>query len=117
MKRKQQDSPLAATACQLRGGQTHPFGALRGFVPLGAGEEMMYRQLREAIPVLDAAVGKLVRLSGGFDVRCRSEESGEKLRQFLRYVPCGRGQVHRYGRLLLFRLLLRFEAYKLHMYL
>ena len=93
MKRKQQDSPLAATACQLRGGQTHPFGALRGFVPLGAGEEMMYRQLREAIPVLDAAVGKLVRLSGGFDVRCRSEESGEKLRQFLRHVPCGRGQV------------------------
>ena len=93
MKRKQKEKPLAATACQLRGGQSHPFGALKGFVPLGTGEEMMYRQLREAIPVLDAAISKLVRLSGGFEVRCRSRESQEKLEKFLREVPCGRGQV------------------------
>lgn len=93
MKRKQKDTPLAATACQLRGGQSHPFGALKGFVPLGTGEEIIYRQLREAIPVLDAAVGKLVRLSGGFDVKCRNRESQEKLEKFLREMPCGRGQV------------------------
>ena len=93
MKRKQQDTALTASACQLRGGQTHPFGALRGFVPLGAGEEYIYRQLREAIPVLDAAVGKLTRLSGGFGVQCRSRESQEKLEKFLQSVPCGRGQV------------------------
>ena len=93
MKRKQQDIPLAATACQLRSGQSHPFGALKGFVPLGAGEEQIYRQLREAIPVLDAAVGKLVRLSGGFDVRCRGKESQRKLEHFIKNVPCGRGQV------------------------
>ena len=93
MKRKQQDTPLAASACQLRGGQGHPFGALKGFMPLGAGEEQIYRQLREAIPVLDAAVGKLVRLSGGFTVKCRSRESQEKLEIFLKTVPCGRGQM------------------------
>lgn len=93
MKRKQQDRALTANACQLRGGQIHPFGALRGFVPLGVGEEQIYRQLREAIPVLDAAVGKLTRLSGGFGVECRSRESQEKLENFLRFVPCGRGQV------------------------
>ena len=93
MKRKQQDIPLAATACQLRNGQSHPFGALRGFVPLGTGEELVYRQLREAIPVLDAAVGKLTRLSGGFSVRCRNRDSQEKLEKFLREMPCGRGQI------------------------
>ena len=93
MKRKHQDRALTANACQLRGGQTHPFGALRGFVPLGTGEEHIYRQLREAIPVLDAAVGKLTRLSGGFEVQCRNRESQEKLESFLRTVPCGRGQV------------------------
>ncbi len=92
MKRKQQGVSVAATACQLRSGQGHPFGALKGFVPLGTGEEQIYRQLREAIPVLDAAVGKLVRLSGGFDVSCRSKESEAKLKNFLRHVPCGRGQ-------------------------
>ena len=93
MKRKHQDIPLAATACQLRSGQSHPFGALKGFVPLGTGEEHIYRQLREAIPVLDAAVGKLTRLSGGFQVHCRSKESQQKLEKFLREMPCGRGQV------------------------
>ena len=92
MKRKQQGVPVTATACQLRSGQGHPFGALKGFVPLGTGEEQIYRQLREAIPVLDAAVGKLVRLSGGFEVCCRSKESQEKLEKFLRNVPCGHGQ-------------------------
>ena len=66
--------------------------ALRGYVPLGTGEERIYRELREAIPVLDAAVGKLVRLSGGFSIRCRNDEAQEKLTQFLRTVPCGRGQ-------------------------
>ena len=93
MKRKHQDGALSANACQLRSGQVHPFGALRGFVPLGIGEEHIYRQLREAIPVLDAAVGKLTRLSGGFGVQCRNRESQEKLENFLRFVPCGRGQV------------------------
>ena len=84
---------MAAQACQLRSGNSHPFGALRGFVPLGGGEERIYRELREAIPVLDAAVGKLVRLSGGFQVKCKNEQAQKKLESFLRTVPCGRGQV------------------------
>ena len=93
MKRKKKDMAVAAQACQLRGGEVHPFGALRGFVPLGTNEDRVYRQLREAIPVLDAAVGKLVRLSGGFGVKCRNAESQRRLEQFLKTVPCGRGQV------------------------
>ncbi len=93
MKRKQQQSSLSATACQLRGTRGHPFSALKGFVPLGTGEDMVYRQLREAIPVLDAAVGKLVRLSGGLEVSCKNRTAQEKLEKFLRTVPCGRGQV------------------------
>ena len=92
MKRKRKEStPVAVT--QLRGGETHPFGALRGFSALGGGEERLYRQLREAIPVLDAAVGKLVRLTGGFTVRCPDGESQRKLAAFLKTCPCGRGQV------------------------
>ena len=90
-RRKKQEQTVAAT-CQLRSGQVHPFGALRSFVPLGGGEERIYRELREAIPVLDAAVGKLVRLSGGFAVQCRNEKAQKKLEDFLKNVPCGRGQ-------------------------
>ncbi len=43
--------------------------------------------------MLDAAVGKLVRLSGGFTPRCRSHAAQAQLEQFLKSVPCGRGQV------------------------
>ena len=93
MKRKQKERTVSAAAGQLRTGESHPFGALRGFAPLGGGEERVYRELREAVPVLDAAVGKLVRLSGGFGVKCRSAKAQEKLEEFLRTVPCGRGQV------------------------
>ncbi len=82
-----------SAACQLRMGQTHPFGALRGFVPLGRGEERVYREIREAIPVLDAAIGKLVRLTGGFSVRCSSTQSLRALEEFLKTVPCGHAQV------------------------
>ena len=91
MKSKRKETQVAAV-CQLRNGEVHPFGALRAFTPLGTGEEQMYRELREAVPVLDAAVGKLVRLTGGFDVRCRNAQAQQKLQTFLREVPCGRGQ-------------------------
>ena len=91
MKWKRKKKPMAAV-CQLRSGEVHPFGMLRGFTPLGTGEEQVYRQLREAVPVLDAAVGKLVRLTGGFSVKCVSPAAEEKLKGFLQNVPCGRGQ-------------------------
>lgn len=54
---------------------------------------MLYRQIREAIPVLDAAVEKLVRLSSGFTVVCKQKEAQSRMDEFLRTVPCGRGQM------------------------
>ena len=92
LKRKKKEEQTVAAVCQLRDGRNHPFGALRGYIPLGTGQERIYRELREAIPVLDAAVGKMVRLSGGFQVECRNKTAQEKLNQFLKTVPCGRGQ-------------------------
>ena len=93
MRSKRKEGGTVAVSCQLRSGQSHPFSALRSFTPLGAGEERMYRQLREAIPVLDAAVGKLVRLSGGFQVKCRDNVAQQRLEAFLKTVPAGYGQV------------------------
>ena len=94
MKRKKNEAPGTVPAvCQLRDGSSHPFGALRNYTPLGTGEERVYRELREGIPVLDAAVGKLVRLTGGFQAECRNPAAQQKLNDFLGTVPCGRGQV------------------------
>ena len=93
MKRKKKDTGTVSAMCQLRSGDIHPFGSLRGFTPLGSGEERIYRQMREAIPVLDAAVGKMVRLCGGFSVSCSDAKAQNALEAFLMTVPCGRGQV------------------------
>ena len=93
MKRKKTETGTVAAVCQLRSGNAHPFGAMRSFQPLGGGEERIYRELREALPVLDAAVGKMVRLCGGFQPKCRNPEAQERLEKFLKTVPCGRGQV------------------------
>ena len=91
-KRKQAPAAAAATS-QLRRAGDHPFGALRGFVPLGTGEERVYRELREAIPLLDAAIEKLVRLTGGFTVKCPDPAVQARLAAFLRSVPSGNGQI------------------------
>ncbi len=91
--KRKEGGGAVAVSCQLRSGQSHPFGALRSFTPLGAGEERIYRQLREAIPVLDAAVGKLVRLSGGFSVKCRDKNAQAALEKFLKTMPAGYGQI------------------------
>ena len=93
MRKKREKTGGSAAVCQLRSGVTHPYGAIRGYVPLGGGEERIYREVREAVPVLDAAVGKLIRLSGGIRVKCRSAAAQEKLNGFLQSVPCGHGQV------------------------
>ena len=81
-----------ATATQLRCGHGHPFGSLRAYVPLGGSEYRLYQSMREALPILDAAIEKLVRLSGSMTVRCRNPEAERRLNEFLRTVPCGYGQ-------------------------
>ena len=93
MKRKKKDTGAVAAVCQIRSGNAHPFGAMKGFTPLGGNEERVYREMREAIPVLDAAVSKMVRLCGGFEVKCRNREAQKRLEEFILTVPCGRGQV------------------------
>lgn len=79
-------------AVQIREGGRHPFGVLDGYVPLGHGEIAIYRAIREAVPIVDAAIWKIVRLSGGVKVTCRDRKAQEGLDWFLRHVDTGRGQ-------------------------
>ena len=82
----------AAQAVQLRGREQHPFTGLRGFTPQRSGELRLYQAVREAVPVVDAAVCKLIRLSGGVQVSCEDAKMDGRMRQFLERVPVGRGQ-------------------------
>jgi len=57
-----------------------------------AGEAMLYRQLREAVPIIDAAVMRLVRLLGGFEVQCEDRAVQRRLEDFLEMIPVGGNQ-------------------------
>ncbi len=82
----------AAVSTQIRSVSQHPFGILDSYVPLGGGDIRLYRTIREAIPVLDAAVMKIIRLTGGFSVCCEDKKTESELNEFLRKVNAGRSQ-------------------------
>ena len=77
---------------QLRSGERHPFGMLADYVPLQNGELQLYRAVREAVPVVDAAIYKLIRMTGGVRATCQDAAAQRQLQTFLRTVPTGRGQ-------------------------
>lgn len=85
------DKIPAAAAVQLRNGGRHPFGLLDGYVPLRNGEIALYRQIREAVPIVDAAILKLIRLSGGVQIQCGDQRAQVDLTDFLTHVNTGRG--------------------------
>ena len=92
-KRRAAGQETAAGPVQLRGGERHPFALLDGYVPLHEPAFGLYRAIREAVPVVDAAILKLVRLAGGVRVSCADKGLEMRLAEFLRTVPVGWNQV------------------------
>ena len=88
-KRRRAPDPVTV---QLRDGEYHPFGILGSCVPLSSAETRLYRAVREAVPVVDAAIYKLIRMTGGVDAVCTDRQAQKALSEFLRTVPTGRGQ-------------------------
>ena len=92
MKRRKKQHEGAAAAVQVREGRGHPFSALKSYAPLGGADTALYRSIREAVPIIDAAIGKLVRLSGGMYALCEDAQAQEELNEFLRTVEVGHAQ-------------------------
>ena len=89
--RRKRETPPAPVV-QVRRGTGHPFGALDRYVPLCPGEGRLYRAIREGVPIVDAAIWKLVRLCGGVRPVCRDGAAQEGLDRFWREVDTGWGQ-------------------------
>ena len=77
---------------QVREGGSHPFGVLDRYTPLGGGEVALYRAIREGVPIVDAAIWKLVRLCGGVTVRAVDPRARAGLERMWREVDTGWGQ-------------------------
>jgi len=90
--RRTKPAPPAAPAVQVRQGDAHPFGMMEGYMPLQSGQVELYRSIREAVPLVDAAIWKLVRLCGGVGVKAHDPAAQEGLDRFWKTVDTGWGQ-------------------------
>jgi len=88
---KQPEKPTAPVV-QLRREESHPFSALDSYVPMSGARSELYRSIREAVPIVDAAIWKLVRLCGGVGVRAADPAAQPGLEKFWRTVDTGWGQ-------------------------
>jgi len=71
-----------------------PFGGLAGYLPLNPPDAGLYAAMREAVPVIDAALDKIVRLTGSFRVECSDAGKQKALDAFVggvRVGACSRG--------------------------
>ena len=70
---------------------THPFEMIGNYAPSSVCQPELYRLLREAIPIIDTAIYKLVRLVGGFTVKSGNGKNQSELEKFIRTVNTGSG--------------------------
>ncbi len=69
----------------------HPYSVLDGRRLLFKPEFAVFDAIREAVPVVDAAIGKIIRLTSGFTVECADKAAEKELNYFLKNVPSGLG--------------------------
>lgn len=86
-KRKQQqfESAIVNTARP----QANKFSLLDQYSPLMTTQLRLYDTLREGIPIIDAAILKIIRLIGGFKLVCENKKAEYDLNNFAQTVKVG----------------------------
>ncbi|MGI6402834.1 MAG: serine/threonine protein phosphatase [Oscillospiraceae bacterium] len=60
-----------------------------GYIPLVPPDAALFDAMREAIPIIDAALDKIVRLTGSFAMECSSPRYQQELDEFVENVQVG----------------------------
>lgn len=58
-------------------------------LPLQVADNKLYDEIRASVPLVDAAIGKIIRLVGGFEVGSDNPESDRELQRFCKQVQVG----------------------------
>jgi len=93
--KKKEDSPVTVVV-QTRDILSHPFSELDKYIPLKV-EYNLYKSMREAVPLLDTAINRIVRLVGTFDIECESDRQEEEIKEFLNNVKVNSNQIGIYS--------------------
>lgn len=91
-RKKDTPAPSASPALAAVGSsQSLPFSALYTYNPPPSVTGDLFSALREAVPVIDAAIYKLVRLTGGFQAVCKDARFQPILDNLVKFVPSDSG--------------------------
>lgn len=85
--------PQAVAQAVQTASSASPFTALNSYVPLCSGERRLYAALREAVPMIDAAIDKIIRLVGSFEITCGDKNAAYGLNYFLQNVKVNATQM------------------------
>lgn len=66
----------------------HPYYQLSSYIPLGS-ESRVYASLREAVPIIDAAINKIVRLAEGFHFETGDEMLDLRMNGYFENINVG----------------------------
>ena len=88
-KNKKQKPQSDVVSVPQTGKTAHPFLTLSSYSPYSTADYSLFRSLREAVPIIDAAIMKTVRLLGTFQVKCDNEDAELQLKSFLSRVNVG----------------------------
>ncbi|QZY56700.1 minor capsid protein [Crassaminicella profunda] len=70
---------------QTRETNHHPFSMLDKYIPRKY-EYELYKTMREAVPILDTAIYRIVRLIGTFDIECDNDKGKKEIQEFLNNI-------------------------------
>ena len=84
LKSKEQEKIAVQTA--LSNKEIKPYSELSNREYFIKHETKLYNLLRDAVPIIDAAINKTVRLIGNFKIKCQNEEKKKKINYFLKTV-------------------------------
>lgn len=85
MKFKKKKPPVSAQAVQTAD-RSMPFTEINSYVPLAAGQRRLYAALREAVPLIDAAIDKILRMVGSFEINCQNSTVNSSINYFLENI-------------------------------
>lgn len=89
-KKEQTKEPEKAAAVSVQtAAETPAFSGLLHYAPAENGMLSLYTKLRQSVPIVDAALDKIVRLIGEFTVTCEDPKIERELRAFLQDVKVG----------------------------
>lgn len=85
-KRKKRNTNAPVQTAPSRSTEPNPYSLITQHITEHKPHLEIYRQLKESVPIIDAAISKIIRLTGDFTIECDNEECRYSLNKFLSNV-------------------------------